>query len=177
MKSKLPRKKMQHKRRSPSGSRREVLSANLPKRSEEARDRAMHAIAWKRRNPEKSFTYAAQLHGVKPATIKKHFRSALSKVHGRLQVTSADRYSATLYVPDADGNSVPVHTRSSKDRKALSRYLRDLGRYLRGKRNALAPWRGKTVAGIELVTSGDVLASIEPALSEFSLYRSTNARA
>lgn len=174
MRNKLPKKKTLKKRQSFRGGRREVPIANLSKRSEDARDRAMHAIAWKRRNPRKSFTYAAKLHGVKPATIKKHFPSALRKVNGRLQVAIADRYSATLYVPDANGNSVPVHTRSSKDRKALSRYLRDLGRYLRGKRNALAPWRGKTVAGVELVTSGDVLASIEPALSEFSLYRSTN---
>jgi hypothetical protein len=174
MRRKLSKKKTLKKRQSSRSPRKEISIAGLSKRSEDARDRAMHAIAWKRRNPRKSFTYAAKLHGIKPATIKKHFPSALRKVKGRLQVATADRYSATLYVPDANGNSVPVHTRSSKDRKALSRYLRDLGRYLRGKRNALAPWRGKTVAGVELVTSGEVLVSIEPALSEFSLYRSTN---
>jgi hypothetical protein len=151
-----------------------VKISHLPKRSEEARDRAMHAIAAVRRDPTLSLSHAAKLQGVKPATIKKYFSSSLKRSRGKLQVTKSDRSSATLYVPDANGNAVPVHTRSSKDRKALSRYLRDLGRYLRGKRNALAPWRGKTVAGVALVTSGDVLVSIEPALSEFSLYRSTN---
>ncbi len=134
----------------------------------------MHAIAAMRRDSKLSLSHAAKLEGVKPATIKKYFSSSLKRSKGKLRVTKSDRSSATLYVPDANGNSVPVHTRSSKDRKALSRYLRDLGRYLRGKRNALAPWRGKTVAGVELVTSGNVLVSIEPALSEFSLYRSTN---
>jgi hypothetical protein len=134
----------------------------------------MHAISAMRRDPMLSLSHAAKLEGVKPATIKKYFSSSLQRSKGKLRVTKSDRASATLYVPDANGNAVPVHTRSSKDRKALSRYLRDLGRYLRGKRTALAPWRGKTVAGVELVTSGDVLASIEPALSEFSLYRSTN---
>src|ERR1019366_10361937 len=102
MKRKLPKKKALKKRQPFRSSRTEVPIANLSKRSEEARDRAMHAIAWKRRNPRKSFTYAAKLHGVKPATIKKHFPSALTKVNGRLQVTSTDRYSATLYVPDAN---------------------------------------------------------------------------
>jgi hypothetical protein len=148
--------------------------AHLSERSEGARERAMHAIAAMRRDPKLSLSHAANLEGVKPATIKKYFSSSLKRSKGKLQVTKSDRTSATLYVPDENGNSVAVHTRSSKDRKTLSRYLRDLGRYLRGKRNALAPWRGKTVAGVALVTSRDVLVSIEAALSEFSLYRSKN---
>jgi len=149
--------------------------SNMRERSQLARDRGLHAIAAMRDDPGLSLAHAAKLQGVRGETIKKYFPSALRKVNGKFRVTKSDRYSATLYVPDANGNSVPVHTRSSKDRKALSRYLRDLGRYLRGKRNALAPWRGKRIAGVELVTSGDVIVSIEPALSEFSLYRSTNS--
>jgi hypothetical protein len=74
-------------------------------------------------------------------------------------------------VPDAQGNSIAVKTRSLKERKQLSRYLRDVGRYLRGNRDALAPWRGKRVAGVELVTDGRAVVAIEPALSDFSLYR------
>jgi hypothetical protein len=177
MRRKLPKKKTLKKRQYSRSPRKEISVAGLSKRSEDARDRAMHAIAWKRRHPEQPMTTAAKLSGVGLATIRKNFPSALRKVSGRLQVATADRYYATLYVPDENGNAVPVHTRSSKDRSALSRYLRDLGRYLRGKRDALAPWRGKTIAGVELVTSGDVLVSIEPALSEFSLYRFTNAKA
>jgi hypothetical protein len=162
-------KKKQGRKRAQS-----VVISHLPKRSEEARDRAMHAIADMRRDPKLSLSHAAKFQGVKPATIKKYFSSSLKHSKGKLRVTKSDRSRATLYVPDAEGNPVAVHTRSSKDRKALSRYLRDLGRYLRGKRNALAPWRGKTIAGVELVTSADVIVSLEPALSEFSLYRSTN---
>ena len=70
-----------------------------------------------------------------------------------------------------------VHTRSSKDREALSRYLRDLGRYLRGNRDALAPWHGKRIAGVELVTAGRTIVAIESALSDFSLYRAFNGGA
>src|ERR1022692_1163669 len=170
MRRKLPKKKTIKKRRPSRSSRKAVPVAGLSKRNEEARDRAMHAIAFKRRNPKKTMTSVAELHGVKRATIQKYFPSAVKKINGKLEVTGTDRYSATLYVPDANGRAVPVHTRSSKDRKALSRYLRDLGRYLGGKRKALAHWRGKTIAGVELVTSEDVIVSIEPALSEFSLY-------
>lgn len=156
---------------------RPIAILKLPKRSEAARDRALHVIATMRREPKLSLTHAAKLQGVKPDTVKKYFSAALRRSHGRLRATKADRYKATLHVPDAQGHSVAIATRSSKDRAALSQYLRDLGRYLRGKRDALAPWRGKKIGGVELVTDGRILASIEPALSEFSLYRATNGGA
>ena len=127
-----------------------------------------------RRDPKLSLTHAAKLEGVKASTIKKYFSSALKQSAGRLHAKKSDRYSVTLHVPDSQGNSIEVKTHSSKEREALSHYLRDLGRYLRGKRDALAPWHGKKIAGVELVTDGRTLASIEPALSEFSLYRASN---
>lgn len=173
MKPKFRKRKSPQKHR--TESRRTLPIANLPKRSETARDRAMHVIAAMRRDSKLSLTHAAKLEGVKPATIKKYFSSSLTRPKGKFQITKTDRSSATLYVPDAMGNPVPVHTRSSKDRQALSRYLRDVGRYLGGKRNALVPWRGKTIAGVKLVTSADVIVSLEPVFSEFSLYRSTNS--
>jgi hypothetical protein len=81
------------------------------------------------------------------------------------------KHTASIYLPDAHGNSVPLQTRSSRERKQASQYLRDLGRYLRGQKNALAGWHGKRIAGVELVTAGRTIVAIEPALSEFSLYR------
>jgi len=149
----------------------------LPERSQSARERALHVIASMRRNPRLSLSHAAKLEGVKVETVKKYMPSALGKANGKFRATKSDCYSATLYVPDAQGNSVAVKTRSSKDREALGQYLRDLGRYLRGKRDALAPWHGKRIAGVELVTSIRTIAAIEPALSEFSLYRTFNSGA
>ena len=149
----------------------------LSQRSHAARDRAMHVLAAMRRDPNLSLTHAAKLEGVKRGTVRKYFSSALKDSHGKFQVTKSDRYAATLHVPDAQGNSVAVKTHSSKDREALSQYLRDLGRYLRGKRDALAPWQGKKVAGVDLVTDRRTLVAIEPALSEFSLYRAFNGGA
>ena len=169
--------KLNSKKKPRRGRGQKIALTRLPQRSQSARDRAMHAIAAMRRDSKLSLSHAAKLEGVKPATIKKYLFSSLKRSKGKLLATKSDRSSATLYVPDANGRAIPVHTRSSKDRKALSRYLRDLGRYLRGKRNALAPWRGKTIAGVELVTSANVIVSLEPALSEFSLYRSTNSGA
>ncbi len=153
---------------------RSIRISQLSERSYAARDRSLHVLAAMRHDPKLSLTHAARLQGVKPETVRKYFPSGLKKKDGRLRATANDRYTATLYVPDAYGNSVAVHTRSSKEREALSRYLRDLGRYLRGDRNALADWHGKKIAGVELVTAGRTIVSIEPALSEFSLYRAFN---
>jgi hypothetical protein len=149
----------------------------LSERSYAARDRALHVLAAMRRDPSLSLTHAAKLHGVKPETIRQHFSSALRKTGGRFKVTKSDRYAETLYIPDKHGNPIPLPTRSSKERRQASAYLRDLGRYLGGDRNALSKWHGKKIAGVELVTAGRTIVSIEPALSDFSLYRSFNGGA
>jgi hypothetical protein len=143
----------------------------LPEQSQPARDRALHVLSAMRRDPTLSLSRAAKLEGVKPATVKKYFSSSLKRSHGKFQATKSDRYSATLYVPGTLGNSVPVNTRSSKERTQVSQYLRDLGRYLRGDRNALSVWHGKKIAGVELVTAGRTIKAIEPALADFSVYR------
>jgi len=151
--------------------------SSLSHRSRLARDRALHVLAEMRRNPKLSLTHVAKMEGVKPETVKKYFPAALTKSNGKLRATRSDRYAAMLYVPDAQGNRVPVRTRSSKERKAVSEYLRDLGRYLRGDGDALAKWHGKRIGGVELVTAGRTIAAIEPALSGFSLYRTFNGAA
>jgi hypothetical protein len=130
-----------------------------------------------RRDPKLRLTAAAKSHGVKAETIRKYFPSELRKSSGQLQVRKSDRYSATIYLPDAHGNAVPLQTRSFRERKQGSQYLRDLGRYLRGQKNALEPWHGKQIAGVPLVTAGRTIVAIEPALSEFSLYRTFNGGA
>ena len=162
-----------HKRRGP----RHIPVSQLSERSCAARDRALHVLAAMRRNPSLSLSRASKQEGVKSDTVKRYFRSALKKSHGKILVKNSDRYQATLYVPDRHGNAVPVTTRSSKERRQVSEYLRDLGRYLRGDRTALSKWHGKKIAGVELLTAGRTIVSIEPALSDFSLYRSFNGGA
>jgi hypothetical protein len=128
-----------------------------------------------RNDPNLLLGQAARLHGVKPSTVKKYFGSALNKVRGRVRVTKSDRFSVTLFVPDAQGNAVAIRTHSSKERTEASEYLRDLGRALGGHRGVLKKWHGKKIAGVELFTDETALVSIEPALSEFSLYRIFNS--
>lgn len=163
--------KQEARSRSRRKPQRNLSPANLPKRSQSAYDRALHAIAAMRREPNLRLSQATKLHGVKADTIRKYFPSELTKSRGRFRVRKSDRYSATVYLPDKYGNSIAVPTRSFKERQRASEYLRDLGRYLRGNRDAMSRWHGKKIAGFELVTAGRTIANIEPALSDFSLYR------
>lgn len=151
--------------------------SKLTLRSQGARDRALHVLAAMRRDPNLRLSQATKLHGVKAGTIRKYFPSELTRSRGRFRVRKSDRYSATVYLPDKYGNSIAVSTHSYKERQQASEYLRDLGRYLRGKRDALARWHGKKIAGVDLVTAGRTIATIEPALSDFSLYRTFNGGA
>jgi len=154
---------------------RSIPLARLSGRSYAARDRGLHVLAAMRDDPTLSLSHAAKLHAVKPDTVKKYFPSALKKSNGKLRATKSDRYTATLYIPDAQGNSVAIETRSWKERQEAGHYLRDLGRYSGGDRKALSKWRGRKIAGVELVTDKRAIVAMEPALSEFSLYRSFNA--
>jgi hypothetical protein len=165
-------------RRRKTGGRRKQSRAlspsSLSTRSELARDRALHVLSAMRHDSKLSLARAAKLEGFKPATVSKYFASALTKLSGKFRVKKGDRYSATLYLPDAQGNSVAVRTRSSKERTEASEYLRDLGRYQRGNRNALARWQGRTIAGVDLLTLGAAIKALEPILSDFALYRTAN---
>jgi len=149
--------------------------SKLPKRSYAARDRALHVLAIMRANPALSLGQAAKREGVKPHTVRKYFGSALRKVDGRIQVRKSDRFARVFHLPNAEGRMVPVNTRSSKDRTALGQYLSDIGRFLRpGGADALVRWRGKIVAGVELVTDERTILQMEPLLEDFSLYRAFN---
>ena len=172
--SRRPKRYKKSGPRTGKGSRPLALST-LSTRSNAARDRALHVLAEMRNDPSLLLGRAARLQGVKPSTVKKYFGSALKKVRGRMRVTKSDRFSVTLFIPDAQGNSVAIRTRSSTERSEASEYLRDLGRALRGHRGALRKWHGKKIAGVELFTDESALVSIEPVLSEFSLYRIFNS--
>jgi hypothetical protein len=171
------KKRADRKWRPHGGNSRSLVNRKLTQKSELARHRALHVLAAMRRDPNLSLSQAAKLEGVKPETIKRHFSSSLRKIAGKFRIRKSDRYAATLYLPDAHGNPVPLTTRSSKERRQASNYLRDLGRYLRGQKNALDKWQGKKIAGVELVTTGRTVVALEAALSDFHIYRALNGDA
>ena len=160
-----------------SGHPRNLSIGSLPERSQSARDRALHVLAAMRRDPNLSLSHAAKLEGVKAETVKKHSPSCAKEADGKFRVTKSDRNAATLYIPDDHGNSVPiqrVHPKSGSRQATIS----GIWGVTCAARSASSPqWHGKKIAGVELVTAGRTIVAIEPALSEFSLYRAFNGGA
>jgi hypothetical protein len=164
-------------RKSKKLARNIVALARLPKRSADARTNSLHVLSEMRRNPNLKLSAAARSFGVKPSVVKKYFGSALEKVNGQWRVRKSDRFRETMYVPDERGNPVPVPTRHSKERTQVSAYLRDIGRFMRGDKSAMAKWHGKSIAGVELVTASRTLIGIDSQLSDFSIYNAFNGGA
>jgi hypothetical protein len=154
-----------------------VSTASLSERSQSARDRSLHVLAAMRRNPRLSFTRAARLEGVKPNTVKKYFQSALKATNGRFRVTKVDRFVAFLNLPDEQGNLALRKFHSSKERREAHAFLEDLNRFQRGKLVTLEKWRNVKLGGLGLLTDSRTIKATEPALSEFSLYRTFNGGA
>lgn len=150
---------------------RRLTGKALSGRSDAARDRARQVRLAMRHNPELSLARAAKLKKVKPSTVLKYYGSDFRKSAGQFQVSKRDRHAETVYVPDSKGQIVPRGTHSSAERKDASEYMRELGRYKRGKPNNLADWTDRTIGGIDLLTDPATIRAAEPVLSDFSLYR------
>jgi hypothetical protein len=146
-------------------------------RQKEARTRALRALSAMRQGA--SISKAGRENGVTPRTIKRYAGSALvqDRPGGRIRATKSDRLVRYLQIPGNDGPR-DVNVRGSKAASEFANYKAAINRLLRGDRNAMAPWHGKKIAGIELIT--DTKTLVEQARKEilpYSLYRSLSGGA
>jgi hypothetical protein len=126
-----------------------------------------------------SISQAARENGVSTRTIKKYVGSALlqDRPGGRIRPTKSDRFVYYLQIPGPHG-PVEIKARGSKEAADAGRYMAAINRFLRGDLKALAPWRGKKIAGVELVTDRRALKSLaQEELLPYSLYRSLSGGA
>jgi hypothetical protein len=96
---------------------------------------------------------------------------------GRIRATKSDRLVRYLQIPGPDGPR-DITVRGSKAASKFANYKAAINRLLRGDRNAMAPWHGKRIAGIELIT--DTKTLVEQARKEilpYGLYRSLSGGA
>lgn len=141
-------------------------------RSSAARERSLNALRSMRQGA--SISQAARENGVTPRTIKRYVGSALlqDRPGGRIRATKSDRLVRYLQIPGPDGPR-EISVRGSKAASEVANYKAAVNRFLRGDRNALAPWQGKKIAGIELVTDPKVLVDqADKGLLPYALYRS-----
>jgi len=126
-----------------------------------------------------SISRAARENGVTLRTIKRYAGAALlqERPGGRIRATDSDRLVRYLQIPGPNGPR-EISVRGSKAASEVANYKAAVNRFLRGDRNALAKWRGKKIAGIELITDGKVLVDqADKGQLPYALYRSLSAGA
>jgi hypothetical protein len=146
-------------------------------RKVEARNRAFHALAQMRHGA--SISRAARDNGVTIRTIKKYVGRALlqDRPGGRIRAAKSDRLVRYLQIPGPHG-PIDITAHGSKEASDIARYKAAVNRFLAGDRKALAPWHGKKIAGVELITAGPTLKSLAEAdVLPYSLYRSLSGGA
>jgi hypothetical protein len=147
------------------------------RRENEARIRAFRALTAMRQGA--SISRAGRENGITPRTIKRHVGAALrqDRPGGRIRATKSDRLLRYLQIPGPNG-PIDITARGSKQATEISRYKAAVNRFLSGDPNALVPWRGKKIAGIELITQKEILKSLaHKDLLPYSLYRSLSGGA
>jgi hypothetical protein len=135
------------------------------------RIRAFRALTAMRQGA--SIARAAKENGITPRTMKRYVGAALhqDRPGGRIRARKSDRLPRYMQLPGADG-PIDITARGSKQASEISRYKAAVNRFLAGNANALAPWRGKKIAGIELITEKEVLKSLaHKDLLPYSPYR------
>lgn len=152
-------------------------ASKLSERSFAARDRALHALADMRHGSSPS--QAARDNGVTLRTIKKYVGRALvqDRPGGRLRASKTDRLVRYVQIPGPFG-PIEIKVRGSKQASDAAKYDAAVSRFLRGDLKALAPWHGKKIGSVELITAGPALKGLaQKELLPHSLYRALSGGA
>src|SRR5690348_9240996 len=141
-------------RRRRRGTRRVTGAASwrqLPESSKDARLRAFDALA-RMRTDGLTLSAAAADAGTTPATVRRYAGPALTRDGGLWQASPFDRLYRRMAAYGPDGR-VDVDVRGSRAASLIGRHFNAVGQFLAtGDASVLAPFRGKTVGGVELLT-------------------------
>jgi hypothetical protein len=169
----MTKRKGRRKQRQPrKTSSPNVSNASLSRRGELARDHSMSALRAMRHGT--SASRAARENGVSLRTLKQYAGGALvqDRPGGRFRATKSDRLVRYLQIPGPHG-PVEIKVRGSRAASEVARYKSAVNRFLGGDRHALAKWHGKKIAGVELITAGNILVDqADKGLLPYALYRS-----
>jgi hypothetical protein len=142
-----------------------------------ARERALKALGSMRRGD--TLSRAARDNGVTTRTIRRYVGSALvqDRPGTRILATKTDRLVRYLQIPGPHG-PIDITAHGSKEASEIARYKAAVNRFLAGDLNALTPWHGKKIAGVELITDRRTLKGLaQKELLPYSLYRSLSGGA
>jgi hypothetical protein len=120
-------------------------------------------------DPSLSFSAAARKWKVDRRWLREHFGSELQKdSSGRIRAKVRNRRHRTLYKPTASpGESIPVVTKSKRERHLLGTWMAALNAASRGHWSKMKKFpRNVVIGGVRLETSPDEVQEILNALAE-----------
>jgi hypothetical protein len=129
--------------------------AALPADALQARRDALGALSRARREGI-GFNTAARRSGIDPAAARWWLGSAVQGTGDSLRVAGGDRIFRSMFVYSG-GQAVNLDVRGSRQASLAARYHRAVAAFLDGDLTALEPFRGVTIAGIELEADPDVI--------------------
>jgi DNA-binding CsgD family transcriptional regulator len=161
-KQQRPRAKQRSQRLTKTNPSTALAVAKLSARSQEARNRALHALTAIRHGA--SLAEAAKAEGVSQRTIRKYVGSALRQDHvgGRIRAIATDRFTRYLQIPGQEaGGPTKVSVKGIKQATELAAYVNARAVFLRtGDTTALRPFEGKKIGGHTLVTDPQLLTAL-----------------
>jgi len=131
--------------------------------------RASKVLEDMRGDPSLSLSEAARKRRIDPRSVRKHFGSALRKdSSGRVRAKPSNRRHKTLYIPSASpGVSVPVVTRSRRERLLLGEWMAALNAAGRGNFSRMRKFpKRQVIGGVRLATGPKEVQRILNALAE-----------
>lgn len=139
-----------HKRR--NRKRRSKPFVPRTRREAQVLEKVLAAISLSRReNLDNCF--AAKIEGTRVSTIRRYAPSAVEKHEGKYRVKPFDRVPRALTVVGRKGMR-PLAVRSSRSASKVARYLNAVRTLIyKGDASALAPFRGKEIAGYRFITN------------------------
>jgi AcrR family transcriptional regulator len=134
----------------------------LPASRQETRLRAAEAVHEMRKHSQISLAEAARRHGTSPGSVRRYFGHLLRQDDrgGRYHVTRSDREPFLMNVVDPRGRMVEKVVRGSGARQQNLAHHRALARFAGpdgGDTALLAPFVGKRIAGVDLLTDPDMI--------------------
>jgi hypothetical protein len=173
--------------------RQKVIRGRVPSDARNTKSRSIVTKPSKRRHsaPDRSIRALWDIrHGVSPSqaardyhltlrSLKRELGAQLIQDHpgGRIRATKSDRLVRYLQIAGPHG-PVEVKVHGTKEASEVARYKAAVNRLLGGDLRAMAPWHGKRIADVELITATSTLKDLaQKELLPYSVYRSLSGGA
>jgi hypothetical protein len=136
--------------------------SSLPKRSQDARSRALHALRLLRSGEAESAAEARRRAGVSTHAFNRYARAGTRKVRGRIQAANTDRIFREVTIVERGQGERRITVGSSREASKAARYRMDVLDYVHGDADAevVRSWWDESIGGVPVEADPDVIDAL-----------------